>query len=44
MSITQVYAPTSMSSEEELDNFYDDLLHKNYVTRQITIQDHHVGL
>ena len=25
MSITQVYTPTSMSSEEELENFYDDL-------------------
>ena len=25
MFITQVYAPTSMSSEEELDNFYNDL-------------------
>ena len=24
MSITQIYAPTSMFSEEELENFYDD--------------------
>jgi len=25
MNIIQIYAPTGASSEEELDNFYDDL-------------------